>query len=125
MSWMMPESMKHSGSKRPQQADLVLVIDGERRETSAGGNGPVDAIFNAIKVLYPHEAGLELYQVHAVTAGTDAQAEVTVRLEDEDRGVVGRGADSDTLVASCRAYVHALNKLLVKRQRTAPSPLCA
>jgi 2-isopropylmalate synthase len=114
-----------AGSKRPQQADLVLVVDGERRETSAGGNGPVDAIFNAIKALYPHEAGLELYQVHAVTAGTDAQAEVTVRLEDEDRGVVGRGADSDTLVASCRAYVHALNKLLVKRQRTAPSPLCA
>ena len=109
-----------AGSKAPQRADLVLRIEGEERAHSAGGNGPVDAIFNAIKALYPHDARLDLYQVHAVTAGTDAQAEVSVRLEDEDRGVVGRGADSDTLVASCRAYVHALNKLLVKRRRTAP-----
>jgi len=114
-----------AGSRRPQRALLVLTIDGETRGTEAGGNGPVDATFNAIKELFPHEARLGLYQVHAVTAGTDAQAEVTVRLEDEDRGVVGRGADSDTLVASCRAYVHALNKLLLKRQRTAPSPLSA
>ena len=98
----------------------VLRIEGEERAHSAGGNGPVDAIFNAIKALYPHDARLDLYQVHAVTAGTDAQAEVSVRLEDEDRGAVGRGADSDTLVASCRAYIHALNKLLVKRQRSAP-----
>jgi 2-isopropylmalate synthase len=114
-----------AGSRRAQRADLVLAIDGESRATEAGGNGPVDAIFNAIKLLFPHEARLGLYQVQAVTAGTDAQAEVTVRLEDEDRSVVGRGADSDTLVASCRAYVHALNKLLVKRQRSAPSPLSA
>ena len=98
----------------------MLSIDGKERLTVATGNGPVDAIFNAIKALYPHDARLDLYQVHAVTAGTDAQAEVSVRLEDEDRGAVGRGADSDTLVASCRAYIHALNKLLVKRQRSAP-----
>ena len=47
------------------------------------GNGPVDAIFNCIKALVPHEAVLELYQVHAVTEGTDAQAEVSVRLAGE------------------------------------------
>ncbi len=109
-----------AGSRAPQRAELVLLIDGEERATSATGNGPVDAIFNAIKALYPHDARLDLYQVHAVTAGTDAQAEVSVRLEEQDRGAVGRGADSDTLVASCRAYVHALNKLLVKRGRAAP-----
>ncbi|MEI6560165.1 MAG: 2-isopropylmalate synthase [Rhodospirillaceae bacterium] len=109
-----------AGSKAPQRAQLVLLIDGEERSHEATGNGPVDAIFNAIKALFPHDARLLLYQVHAVTEGTDAQAEVSVRLADEDRGVVGRGADSDTLVASCRAYVHALNKLLVKRRRTAP-----
>ncbi len=108
-----------AGTKGPQRADLVLLIDGVECSNSATGNGPVDAIFNGIKALYPHDARLGLYQVHAVTAGTDAQAEVTVRLEDVDRGVVGRGADSDTLVASCRAYIHALNKLLVKRRRTA------
>ena len=83
------------------------------------GNGPVDAIFNAIKMLVPHEAKLELYQVHAVTEGTDAQAEVSVRLEEDGRIVTGRGADPDTLVASARAYVAALNKLMVKRQKTA------
>jgi 2-isopropylmalate synthase len=60
-----------------------------------------------------------------VTAGTDAQAEVTVRLEEEGKTVNGQGADADTLVASARAYVNALNKLLVKRQRTAPAGAAA
>ncbi|MEI8396765.1 MAG: alpha-isopropylmalate synthase regulatory domain-containing protein, partial [Rhodospirillaceae bacterium] len=114
-----------AGSKGPQRAALVLAIDGTEQSTVATGNGPVDATFNAIKALYPHEARLMLYQVHAVTEGTDAQAEVSVRLDDGERGTVGRGADSDTLVASCRAYVHALNKLLIKRLRTAPATLSA
>ena len=81
------------------------------------GNGPVDAIFNCIKSLVPHEAMLELYQVHAVTEGTDAQAEVSVRLAGEGRSVTARGADPDTLVASAKAYLGALNKLMVRRQR--------
>ena len=80
------------------------------------GNGPVDAIFRAIREIYPHpEARLKLYQVHAVTGGTDAQAEVTVQLEEADKVVNGGGADTDTLVASARAYVNALNKLMIKR----------
>ena len=83
------------------------------------GNGPVDAIFNCIKSLVPHEAKLELYQVHAVTEGTDAQAEVSVRLAGEGRSVTARGADPDTLVASAKAYLGALNKLMVRRQRGA------
>ena len=70
-------------------------------------------------MLVPHEANLDLYQVHAVTEGTDAQAEVSVRLEEGGRMVTGRGADTDTMVASARAYVSALNKLMVKRQKTA------
>ncbi|HEX2113302.1 MAG TPA: 2-isopropylmalate synthase, partial [Alphaproteobacteria bacterium] len=109
-----------AGSKGPQLADLELEIDGEVRDVQARGNGPVDATFNAIKKAFPHAARLQLYQVHAVTAGTDAQAEVTVRLEEEGKTVNGQGADADTLVASARAYVNALNKLLVKRERTAP-----
>ncbi len=108
-----------------QRASLVLAIDGTEHETTATGNGPVDATFNAINALFPHTATLQLYQVHAVTAGTDAQAEVTVRLEEDGRTVNGQGADIDTLVASCRAYIHALNKLLVKRTRTAPDALSA
>ena len=113
------------GSVGPQTATLELDIDGDRRGTEATGDGPVDATFNAIKGLYPHDAGLKLYQVHAVTEGTDAQAEVTVRLEEDGKTVNGQGADTDTLVASARAYVNALNKLLVKREKTAPEALIA
>ncbi len=113
------------GSTGPQRASLALEVDGEERSTEAGGNGPVDAIFNAIGELFPHRAKLLLYQVHAVTGGTDAQAEVTVRLEENGRTVSGLGADTDTLVASARAYVNALNKLLVKREKIAPAAVSA
>ena len=113
------------GSSGPQEASLALAIDGETAEARATGNGPVDAAFNAIKAIYPHEARLQLYQVHAVTEGTDAQAEVSVRLEENGRTVNGHSAHIDTIVASVLAYVHALNKLLVKRQKTAPEALSA
>ncbi len=108
-----------AGTMGPQSATLTLDIDGTQQTVQTTGNGPVDATFNAIKLLVPHKAKLDLYQVHAVTEGTDAQAEVSVRLEEEGRTVTGRGADTDTLVASARAYLAALNKLMVKRQKTA------
>jgi 2-isopropylmalate synthase len=113
------------GSQGPQTADLKLEIDGQVKATQASGDGPVDATFNAIKELFPHEARLQLYQVHAVTEGTDAQAEVTVRLEEAERTVNGQGADTDTLVASARSYVNALNKLLVKREKAPPAAILA
>ena len=113
------------GSVGPQTAELELDIDGKTSYVKATGDGPVDATFNAIAELFPHVANLQLYQVHAVTEGTDAQAEVTVRLEENGKTVNGQGADTDTLVASARAYVNALNKLLVKRAKTAPSALSA
>ena len=69
----------------------------------------------------PHTARLALYQVHAVTEGTDAQATVSVRLEEEGKIVTGQSADTDTVVASTRAYVNAVNKLLVRRLKTAPA----
>jgi 2-isopropylmalate synthase len=109
-----------AGSKGPQLADLELEIDGKVENVQARGKGPIDAIFNAIRRAVPHDAALQLFQVHAVTGGTDAQAEVTVRLEENGKTVNGQGADADTLVASCRAYVHALNKLLVKREKQVP-----
>jgi 2-isopropylmalate synthase len=114
-----------AGSEGPQEARLTLEIDGERRSHEATGDGPVDATFNAIKALFSHSARLQLYQVHAVTEGTDAQAEVSVRLEENGKTVTGRGADTDTLVASARAYLNALNRLVVKRERTAPEALIA
>ena len=114
-----------AGSVGPQEATLELDVDGDRRQITCQGDGPVDATFNAIKALFPHEAKLQLFKVHAVTEGTDAQAEVSVRLEENGKSVTGRGTDTDTLVASARAYVSALNRLIVKRQRTAPEALSA
>jgi len=73
--------------------------------------------------MVPHEAVLELYQVHAVTEGTDAQAEVSVRLSENGRAVTAKGADPDTLVASARAYLAALNKLVARRLRGRPDAL--
>jgi 2-isopropylmalate synthase len=109
-----------AGTGGPQKATITLDVNGRHHTAEAHGQGPVDAVFKAIKAIVPHEARLPLYQVHAVTEGTDAQAEVSVRLEEAGKTVTGRGADTDTLVASARAYVSALNKLLVKRERTAP-----
>ena len=107
------------GSDGPQTADLTLEVSGARKQAKVEGSGPVDATFRAIRAIWPHEAKLDLYQVHAVTGGTDAQAEVTVRLAETDMTVNGQGADYDTLVASARAYVNALNKLAVKREKVA------
>ncbi|MDX2094901.1 MAG: 2-isopropylmalate synthase [Alphaproteobacteria bacterium] len=101
------------GSKGPQTAHLEMLVDGQPGATDQAGNGPVDALFRAIRALVPQSAGtqLALYQVHAVTAGTDAQAEVTVRLARDGKLATGHDADVDTLVASARAYISALNKL--------------
>ena len=106
------------GTEAPQSADLTLTIDGADHQTTAQGDGPVDATFNAVRELFPHDAHLQLYQVHAVTGGTDAQATVSVRMEEDGKIVTGQAADTDTVVASAKAYVHALNRLLVRRQKT-------
>src|SRR4051794_7807787 len=106
-----------AGTRGPQRATMKLDIDGKQTLAECEGNGPVDAVFNCIKEIVPHEVVLELYQVHAVTAGTDAQAEVSVRLAHDGRAVTAKGADPDTLVASAKAYLGALNKLMVKRMR--------
>ena len=106
-----------AGTRGPQRATMKLDIDGKMGIEECDGNGPVDAVFNCIKALVPHEAVLELYQVHAVTEGTDAQAEVSVRLSEQGRAVTAKGADPDTLVASAKAYLGALNKLMVRRSR--------
>jgi 2-isopropylmalate synthase len=101
-----------AGTRGPQRATMKLQVDDKIVTEEQEGNGPVDATFNAIKALVPHEAVLELYQVHAVTEGTDAQAEVSVRLSADNRSVTSRAADPDTLVASAQAYLGALNKLM-------------
>ena len=111
------------GTEAPQSADIILEIDGKEQSVTAQGDGPVDAAFNAVKALVPHTGTLELYQVHAVTEGTDAQATVSVRMRDESHIASAQASDTDTVVASCRAYVQALNKLIVRREKSAPASL--
>jgi len=110
-----------SGTDGPQQAAIRLMIDGQEHSCESTGDGPVDAAFNCITNLVPHNAVLRLYQVHAVTGGTDAQAEVTVRLEEDGKISTGNAADTDTMVASVRAYIYALNRLFVRRGKSAPN----
>ena len=109
-----------AGTGEPQKADMTLEIYGEIKKATETGDGPVDAIFRCIKKLYPHEVKLQLYQVHAVTEGTDAQATVSVRIEEKGKTTVGQAADTDTLVASANAYLNALNKMIIKRSKTSP-----
>jgi 2-isopropylmalate synthase len=106
------------GTQAPQTAELTLSVGGVEQTITATGDGPVDAAFAAVKGLFPHDAVLQLYQVSAVTEGTDAQATVTVRMEEGGKIVTGQSADTDTVVASVKAYVHALNRLVVRRANT-------
>ncbi|MEZ7812966.1 MAG: 2-isopropylmalate synthase [Paracoccaceae bacterium] len=108
------------GTEGPQEAKLTLTIEGVDHSIDATGDGPVDAAFNAVKILFTHSARLQLYQVHAVTEGTDAQATVSVRLEEDGKIATGQSADTDTVVASVKAYLNALNKLIQRRSKSAP-----
>ncbi|MEM7721749.1 MAG: 2-isopropylmalate synthase [Pseudomonadota bacterium] len=106
------------GTEAPQSADITLRVGDTDHQATAQGDGPVDAAFNAVKALYPNNAALQLYQVSAVTEGMDAQATVTVRIEEDGRIATGQSADTDTVVASVKAYVNALNRLKMRREKT-------
>ena len=112
-----------AGTGEPQKAEMKLETFGEIKEATETGDGPVDAIFKCIKKIYPHDVNLQLYNVHAVTEGTDAQATVSVRIEEKGKTTVGQAANTDTLVASADAYLNALNKMIIKRKKTAPEPM--
>ena len=109
------------GTNKESQATLKLNIFGDQKTIKKSGNGPIDAIFNALKSLIPNKANLIIYQVNAITRGTDAQAEVNVRLEENLITVQGQGNDIDTMVASAKAYINAMNKLIMKRKKVMDS----
>ena len=104
------------GSESPQTSDLLISVGGEEFQVSAKGNGPVDAAFNAVRKVFPHEAELQLFQVLAVTEGTDAQATVNIRLEENGNVVIGQSSDTDIVLASAKAYANALNNLKRRRE---------
>lgn len=101
-------------------ATVVVVIDGEEASDTAEGGGPVDAAFKAIKKLTGIDAVLQLYSVNNITTGTDSQGEVTVRLKQDERIINGQGADTDIVIASAKAYVNAINRLLDREERAHP-----
>jgi 2-isopropylmalate synthase len=102
------------------QASVILNVYGEERSGQASGGGPVDAAFKAIDGILQSHSELQLYSVNAITGGTDAQGEVTVRLQKGGRIVNGQGADTDIVIASVKAYLKALNKLLQPKPRAHP-----
>ncbi len=106
-----------SGQSTSPMASVAMKVDGEIVKTVATGVGPVDAIFKAITALTASGNELIRYQVHAVTAGLDAQGEVSVTIEEDGRRVIGNGVHEDVMVASGKAYVHAINKLEWHRKR--------
>jgi 2-isopropylmalate synthase len=99
---------------------VTLSADGAEKQSGAEGSGPVDAAFKAIDRIVGDSGQLLLYSVNNITSGTDSQGEVTVRLEKGGRIVNGHGADTDIVIASAKAYVHAVNKLAAPMPRTHP-----
>jgi 2-isopropylmalate synthase len=105
------------GTGGPAESTIEMEVDGKDVTATSEGDGPVDATFKAIREIHPNTARLQLYQVSAVTEGTDAQATVSVRLEEDGVIATGQSANTDTVVASAKAYIHALNRLLVRRDK--------
>ena len=105
------------GSFAVATATVQLEIDGTPVRTAELGDGPVDATFKAIKKLTKSKARLLQYNVGAITGGTDAQGEATVRVTDGANTVTGRGSSTDIIEASARAYINALNRIHYKQER--------
>lgn len=102
------------------EAAVTLLVDGVERRSSAVGGGPVDATYKAIEAIIKSDSELQLYSVNAITSGTDSQGEVTVRVAKAGRIVNGQGADTDIVVASAKAYLNALSKLLAPMTKAHP-----
>ncbi|RLA02343.1 MAG: 2-isopropylmalate synthase, partial [Gammaproteobacteria bacterium] len=119
--WLMLVSLKVcSETGETPHANVTLWLDGEEKQVSCSGSGPVDAAFKAIEALVNSGTELELYSVNNITSGTDSQGEVTVRLNLDGRIVNGQGADTDIVIASAKAYVNAVNKIMQSRASAHP-----
>jgi len=113
-------SMFHSETGEAPQSRLTISVGGVEKHAESSGSGPVDATFKAIESVAVSGSELLLYSVNAITTGTDAQGEVTVRLSKDGRIVNGQGADTDIVVASAKAYINALNKLKSGKEKLNP-----
>lgn len=95
-----------------------MKINGDEKEITVSGDGPVDSVYRAITELTGSKAELNKFEIKAITGGTDALGEVTVILEEGGHTVRGHGSDTDIIVASAKAYINALNKLALKNLKT-------
>ncbi len=119
--WLKLVSLKVcSETGETPQASITLWVNGEEKPAACSGSGPVDATFKAIETLINSGTELELYSVNNITSGTDSQGEVTVRLKLDSRIVNGQGADTDIVIASAKAYVNAINKIIQPEERAHP-----
>jgi 2-isopropylmalate synthase len=100
-----------SGTDQVPTATVELEVDGKAMSQTGTGDGPVDAVYRTIAAITQTKSKLLMYVVKAITGGTDAQGEVSVRVQEDGRTVSGHGADTDIITASARAYLSALNKL--------------
>ncbi len=105
-----------SGNVTVPTATVKMEVDGHVNQEAGFGDGPVDATFKTIKKITGTRSKLLQFAINAITGGTEAQGEVTVRLEEKGRTVIGQGADTDVLVASAKAYINALNKLEYRKK---------
>lgn len=106
-----------AGNVTVPTATVQMEVDGKLLQEAGFGDGPVDATFKTIKKITRTKSKLLQFAINAITSGTEAQGEVTVRLEEKGNTVIGQGADTDVIVASAKAYINALNKMEFKKQK--------
>ncbi len=106
-----------NGSSIKATSTIGIEVEGNLLESASYGDGPVDATFKTIKKITRTKSKLLQFAINAITSGTEAQGEVTVRLEEKGQTVIGQGADTDVIVASAKAYINALNKMEFKKQK--------
>ena len=107
-----------AGNVTVPTATVQMEVDGQLMQEAGFGDGPVDATFKTIKKITRTKSKLLQFAINAITSGTEAQGEVTVKLEEKGQTVIGQGADTDVIVASAKAYINALNKMEFRKQKS-------
>jgi 2-isopropylmalate synthase len=106
-----------AGNMTVPTATVQMEVDSKLVQKAGFGDGPVDATFKTIRDITRTRSKLLQFSINAITSGTEAQGEVTVRLEEKGNTVIGQGADTDVIVASAKAYINALNKIEFRKQK--------
>ncbi len=125
-SWKLIHLSVRTDTGRPPHARVKLIFNGKKKVASSSGDGPIDACYKALEKIIDSGAKVTHYGIQSVTGGKDAQGEVVVKLLVQGREVTGRGTNTDIIVASVHAYLHASNKIyahLVSQENPGPAPV--